>query len=166
MSVRIKNLQPTNSLNDCYIAVDSEENGTKKYPIETISDEVASLRVDMTELQRGGYVADQQQIAEDINAWLDAHPEATTTVEDNSITSIKLQDGSVTTPKLHDGAVATAKVSDGAITAAKLADDSVSTDKVQDGAITSAKIATGTIQLEDLDSEIQRKLNSIILSII
>ena len=47
---------------------------------------------DILELQEGGYVADQQQIGQKINAWLDEHPEATTTVEDGSITEAKFTD--------------------------------------------------------------------------
>lgn len=47
---------------------------------------------DITELQNGGYIADQQQIESKINAWLDDHPEATTTVQDRSLTEAKFSD--------------------------------------------------------------------------
>lgn len=47
---------------------------------------IGSLKNDLNELQNGGYVADQQQIGQKVNAWLDEHPEATTTVQDNSLT--------------------------------------------------------------------------------
>lgn len=47
---------------------------------------IDSLKNDLNELQNGGYVADQQQIGQKVNAWLDEHPEATTTVHDNSLT--------------------------------------------------------------------------------
>lgn len=47
---------------------------------------IDSLKNDLNELQNGGYVADQQQIGQKVNAWLDEHPEATTTVQDNSLT--------------------------------------------------------------------------------
>lgn len=49
--------------------------------------------------------------------WLDEHPEATTTV----------QDGSITTPKLADDAVTTPKIANGSITNDKLADDALPT---------------------------------------
>lgn len=45
---------------------------------------------DILELQEGGYIADQQQIGAKINAWLNDHPEATTTVQDGSLTEAKL----------------------------------------------------------------------------
>lgn len=53
------------------------------------------------------------QVQDAVGAWLTEHPEATTTVEDGSITQEKLspdihfgvQDGDVTTPKIADGAV-------------------------------------------------------------
>lgn len=54
----------------------------------------------MTEGQR----YDDEVIAA-INDWLDEHPEATTTVVDDSLTTDKYKNGSVTTPKIADGAV-------------------------------------------------------------
>lgn len=45
------------------------------------------------------YMSDN--MAEYIDAWLDDHPEATTTVADNSLTTAKYQDGSVTFNKLN-----------------------------------------------------------------
>lgn len=53
---------------------------------------VGELKEDLSKLQQGGYIADQQQIGEKVNAWLDEHPEATTTVQDNSLTSDKFTD--------------------------------------------------------------------------
>lgn len=44
-------------------------------------------------------VPSDEQAEEVITAWLDAHPEATTTVEDNSLTTAKYQAGSVTPEK-------------------------------------------------------------------
>lgn len=43
---------------------------------------------------------DEKIIAE-VNTWLEEHPEATTTVLDNSLTTAKYKDGSVTVPKLE-----------------------------------------------------------------
>lgn len=45
-------------------------------------------------------IADPEAIAEAVDAWLDAHPEATTTIEDGAVTTAKLTDGAVTTAKL------------------------------------------------------------------
>lgn len=56
--------------------------------------EIANLKSDILELQSGGYVADQQRIEEKIDEWLDDHPEATTTVEDGSITPGKFSESS------------------------------------------------------------------------
>ena len=47
----------------------------------------------------------EQFTADKIDEWLDEHPEATTTVEDGSISTVKLADGAVTTEKLADGVV-------------------------------------------------------------
>lgn len=51
------------------------------------------------------------QMQEYVSDWLDEHPEATTTVQDDSITTVKLKDDSVTTPKIADEAVTTPKLS-------------------------------------------------------
>lgn len=45
-------------------------------------------------------IADPEAIAEAVDAWLDDHPEATTTIEDGAVTTAKLADGAVTTAKL------------------------------------------------------------------
>lgn len=56
-------------------------------------DEIGDLKSDLLELQNGGYVADAQRIGEVIDDWLDDHPEATTTVQDGSLTLPKFKDG-------------------------------------------------------------------------
>ena len=71
---------------------------------------------------------DPEVIGENVDAWLDAHPEATTTVEDGAVTTAKLYDEAVTTAKIDDEAVTTGKVADGAITDAKLASSGVKAD--------------------------------------
>lgn len=48
-------------------------------------------------------VPSDEQAEEVITEWLDEHPEATTTVQDNSISTAKLMDGSVTVSKLGEG---------------------------------------------------------------
>lgn len=46
-----------------------------------------------------------QDVAEQVDAWLTAHPEATTTVLDNSLTTPKYQDGSITGAKIADNTI-------------------------------------------------------------
>ncbi len=51
-----------------------------------------------------------EQTQEAVNAWLDEHPEATTTVQDGSITTAKIANNAVTTPKIADGVVSDEKL--------------------------------------------------------
>ena len=67
-----------------------------------------------------------------IETYLDAHPEATTTVQDRAISTEKLGNKAVTTLKLGEKAVTTQKMADNAVTTVKLSD----------GAVTDAKLAT------------------------
>lgn len=52
-----------------------------------------------------------KDIKDQVDAWLTAHPEATTTVLDNSLTTPKYQDQSVTGAKIADGAITLEKIS-------------------------------------------------------
>lgn len=54
-----------------------------------IRKQVSELKGNLADLQNGGYVADQQQIEQKVKSWLDEHPEATTTVQDGSLTYAK-----------------------------------------------------------------------------
>ena len=45
-----------------------------------------------------------------VDEWLAEHPEVTTTVQDNSLTTAKYKDGSVTEPKIANGAVTPSKL--------------------------------------------------------
>ena len=71
-----------------------------------LSKDVDKLKADLVDLQEGGYIADAQQIQTKINAWLTQHPEATTTVQDGSLTYAKLVTGTLgfVTPEMY-GAV-------------------------------------------------------------
>lgn len=51
-------------------------------------------------------------IRDEVDNWLDSHPEATTTVQDNSLTTPKYQDGSVTGEKIADHAISEIKLSE------------------------------------------------------
>ena len=61
-------------------------------------------------LNEGGLELKDDVIATNVEDWLDDHPEATTTVQDDSLTTAKYKDNSVTTAKLANGAVTSAKV--------------------------------------------------------
>lgn len=50
------------------------------------------------------------QMQEYVSDWLDEHPEATTTVPDGSISTVKLADGAVTGVKIADGTIPDAKL--------------------------------------------------------
>lgn len=71
------------------------------------------------------------QVQASVDKWLMEHPEATTTVEDGSITQEKLspdihfgvQDGEVTEEKIAGSAVTTSKIADGSVTGAKIGND-------------------------------------------
>ena len=58
--------------------------------VNAMEADVSELKSGLSDLQDGGYVADAQKIQEKIDNYLDEHPEATTTVEDESITKSKL----------------------------------------------------------------------------
>lgn len=62
--------------------------------------------------------------------WLDNHPEATTTVEDDSITNVKLKDGSVNSRTIEDESITTDDIADLAVTTSKIADNAVTATKI------------------------------------
>ena len=66
-------------------------------------------------------------------------------VDDDSITTAKLQDDCVTAAKLEDNAVETASLVDSSVTLAKMADNSVGTDELIDDSVTNAKMADDAI---------------------
>jgi hypothetical protein len=104
----------------------------------------------------------QQTVINATDEWLDEHPEATTTVQDGSISTAKLADGAVTTPKLADRAVTSDKLgvasvkwenlsehciqtsnefSDEVVTSRVIANGAVTTAKIRDEAVTDAKLS-------------------------
>ena len=87
---------PTNSIKGFKVG-----NEVKKYDYDELdnlpendpddlAEQIGDLKSDLLELQSGGYVADAQRIGEVVDGWLDDHPEATTTVQDGSLTFRKL----------------------------------------------------------------------------
>lgn len=86
-----------------------------------------------------GYRYDDEVVAV-VRQWLDEHPEATTTVTDDSLTTAKLKDKQITEPKMADNAISTRTIIDASVTTAKLADASVTTDKLGGSSVTTAKL--------------------------
>lgn len=70
--------------------------------ITTNKNDIADLKADLNHLNDGGLILKDDVIAENVTDWLDAHPEATTTVQDDSLTTEKYKNGSVTEAKLAD----------------------------------------------------------------
>ena len=61
-------------------------------------------------------------------------------VENDAITTVKIQDDAVTKPKIADNAVSSAEIQAGAVTATELATDAVETLKINDDAVDKDKI--------------------------
>ena len=119
----------------------------KVYSTEPIS---VVIRRDATDGMTEGKDYDDEIIAT-INGWLDDHPEATTTVQDDALKTPKYKDGSVTTPKLADAAVTTDKLAGSSVTTAKLDNLSVTEAKLAADAVTTVKIADEAVTIDKLD---------------
>lgn len=63
---------------------------TLQTDMTAVNEDVSELKSGLQELQDGGYIADAQKIQEKVDKYLDEHPEATTTVQDGTITTSKL----------------------------------------------------------------------------
>lgn len=72
-----------------FVAVDEDDDVKKAVLIDREGNETAL-----------GALPTDEQVQEAVDAWLDDHPEATTTVQDGAITTAKLANGSVTDDKL------------------------------------------------------------------
>lgn len=86
-----------------------------------------------------------------IRAWLNEHPEATTTVTDDSITTVKLKDRQITEPKMADDAVSTRVLVGSSVTTAKLDNLAVTEAKLAASAVTTPKILNGAVTVDKLD---------------
>lgn len=80
------------------------------------------------------------------------------TLDDNTVSTQKIQDGAVTTSKLADDSVTRTKIASGAVSNSHLGSLSVSTDKIQDNAVTEKKIGEQSISIEKLKHEVNRLL--------
>lgn len=85
---------------------DSEVNPEDTWSSEKINTELSQLSSEIENLNNGGLNLKDEIIEEQINKWLDEHPEATTTVLDHSLTIDKMALGSLgyVTPEMF-GAV-------------------------------------------------------------
>ena len=61
-----------------------------KTDVDTLNNDFKSVKTDVDTLSKGGLVLKEDFIGEQVNSWLDEHPEATTTVQDGSLTSDKM----------------------------------------------------------------------------
>jgi len=82
--------------------------------------------------------------------WMDAHPEASTTVQDGAITANKIANGAVTRDKIGTGSISATKLDTNSVIEAKIASNAVTTAKIKDSAVTNAKIASGVISEDKL----------------
>ena len=67
-------------------------------------------------------------VAQATEDWLDDHPEATTTVEDDSITTIKIKGEAVTHDKIEDYCIDSTKIDHNAVTSWHIADGTITDD--------------------------------------
>lgn len=65
---------------------------------EHIRDVTDDLHYELDVLKQGGYVPDEQLIDSMVSDWLDEHPEATTTVQDGSVSRAKLASDALMDP--------------------------------------------------------------------
>lgn len=95
-----------NDLYRCITAITTAEVFTASHWIKIVlADDVTDLKSDLdeyTDIFTGN-------VDESVKNWLDEHPEATTTVADDSLTTAKYKDYSVTNPKIADQAITEAK---------------------------------------------------------
>lgn len=115
--------------NDDVFLIDGETDGTRKIPANKMADffgeqvptdktlsienkaadakktgdEIGELKSALDTLNEGGLVIKDEVIAEEIQTWLEDHPEATTTVQDHSLTYEKLVNGTLgyVTPEMY-----------------------------------------------------------------
>jgi len=73
-------------------------------------------------------------------------------IENGSITEVKLASNAVTASKIASDAVIEAKLASGAVTESKIGSSAVTEAKIATGAVTSAKIADGTIVDADINA--------------
>jgi uncharacterized protein YjbI with pentapeptide repeats len=88
------------------------------------------------------------------------NPQIPIIVDDNSVSTQKIQDASITnakianlavdTAQIQDAAITTAKIENLSVTSAKIADAAITTAKIEDASITSAKIGSAEIDTANI----------------
>ena len=87
-------------------------------------------------------------VAQATEDWLDDHPEATTTVEDDSITTIKIKDEAVTHDKIEDYCIDATKIDHNAVTSWHIADGTITDDDLAGCDVTETNVRENIAQGE------------------
>ena len=91
--------EPGTAIQGGSVSYDGTESGLTATTVQAAIDEnaanVSSTNERLEHLEEGGLNIKDEVIEADINAWLNAHPEATTTVQDRSITQNKMAIGAM-----------------------------------------------------------------------
>ena len=87
-------------------------------------------------------------VAQATEDWLDDHPEATTTVEDDSITTIKIKDEAVTHDKIEDYCIDANKIDHNAVTSWHIADGTITDDDLAGCDVTETNVRENIAQGE------------------
>lgn len=110
-------------------------------------------------------VADTDFIAERIEMWMDAHPEATTTVEDGSLTIEKLTEEAVEELKaIADESIGIGKLSAEAVEElTTIPDESIGVGKLTDAAVAELKTTpNGSVTKAKLDADLQKEVSRVV----
>lgn len=88
MGVRIQELPETTGIKKEDLLIVEDGQGTKKGTVQQLDETlgVSQLKEDLDTLNQGGLNLKEDFIGQQVNKWLDEHPEATTTVQEHSLT--------------------------------------------------------------------------------
>lgn len=133
LTKRIIDLQTTSTLgSDDYVMVDGATNGTKKYLLKGVLDEIEGIK-EGTALATGAVTTDK--------------------LAAGAVTNAKIGDGAVDTTNIADDAVTAAKIDDGAVGTDALAANAVTGAKIATGAVGTGNIASGAVTLDKIASD-------------
>lgn len=130
LTKRIIDLQTTSTLgSDDYVMVDGATNGTKKYLLKDVLDEIEDIK-EGTALGTGAVTTDKLAAGAVTNAKIGDGAVDTTNIADNAVTAAKIDDGAVGTDALAANAVTGAKIATGAVGTGNIASGAVTLDKI------------------------------------
>lgn len=130
LTKRIIDLQTTSTLgSDDYVMIDGATNGTKKYLLKDVLDEIEDVK-DGTGLATGAVTTDKLAAGAVTNAKIGDGAVDTTNIADDAVTAAKIDDGAVGTDALAAGAVTGAKIATGAVGTGNIASGAVTLDKI------------------------------------